>query len=180
MSSFYQWLWSNDVSKSCFLSHANEKKCRETLKIIFIIVNICRPSVLGSAELRSIIVITLHNTLTKSVDIDLIIIAQNYRQLHANGGSSLLINMHQATIFFIEFNLGPGLGNKGCQNVNFGYSNVSSLGFMILPALRQSLTLCRACLLVKDNCTVIKRVIGRWELTSKQTNKQFPRICSDW
>ena len=71
-------------------------------------------SVLGSAELRSIIMITLHNTLTKSVDIDLFITAQNYRQFHAKGGSSLF-NIHETTIFFIEFNLGPGLGNKGVK-----------------------------------------------------------------
>ena len=142
MSSFYQWLWSNDVSKSCFLSHANEKKCRETLKIIFIIVNICRPSVLGSAELRSIIVITLHNTLTKSVDMDLFIIAQNY----AKGGSSLF-NIHETTIFFyrVWFRAWPMW--QGGQDVNFRYSNLSSLGFMILPLDRAWLSVVPACLL---------------------------------
>ena len=76
-----------------------------SVKVVFLSIYAI-PSVLGSAELRSIIMITLHNTLTKSVDIDLFITAQNYRQFHAKGGSSLFITQ---------------------------YLNLSSLGFMILP-----------------------------------------------
>ena len=58
-----------------------------SVKVVFLSIYAI-PSVLGSAELRSIIVITLHNTLTKSVDIDLFITAQNYRQFPAKGGTA--------------------------------------------------------------------------------------------